>query len=59
MSVKLDGVATKSDLANLASAMEKRDTQYTANMWRLVYGLTGIVAILAGVTQLAKLFLPS
>jgi tetrahydromethanopterin S-methyltransferase subunit B len=59
MSTKLDGVATKADLSALSASIEKRDNQYNDKMWKLVFGLTGIVAILAGVTQIAKLFFPS
>lgn len=55
---QLGTVATKSDVAGLQAALEQRDDRYTSNLWRLVFGLTGLVAILAGVTQLAKVFLP-
>ena len=56
MSNKLDAVATKQDLCDLQQQIEKRDTQYTTRLWQLVFGLTTIIAILAGVKQLVEIF---
>ena len=55
---QLQEVAKKTDIEELRSAIEARDRNYTSNLWKLVFGLTGLVAILAGVNQLSKLFLP-
>lgn len=56
MSSKLDAVATKEDLIALRQYIEQRDAQYTAYLWRLIFGLTTIIAILAGVRQLIEIF---
>jgi archaellum component FlaC len=54
----LEEVAKKADIDTLRSEIERRDKNYTNNLWKLVFGLTGLVALLAGVTQLAKIFMP-
>lgn len=49
---QLNETAKKSDVLELKEAIEKRDTTYTKNLWKLIWILiavfTGIVAINTG-----------
>lgn len=52
--------ATKDDVEDLKVYFTKRDEQYTANMWKVIYGLLillgGLVVTMFAVKELPKLF---
>ncbi len=53
--------ATKDDVEDLKVYFTKRDEQYTANMWKVIYGLLillgGLVVTMFAVKELPKLFM--
>lgn len=57
---QLDKAATKVDMAELKQFFEKRDSDFTRNMWRVVFGLLMLLAALVvtafGVKELPGIF---
>lgn len=57
---KMDQMATKDDVKSLKKLLLQRDNQYTKNMWRVIFGLLGIVGTISltafGIEKIPTLF---
>lgn len=55
-----DKMATKEDVNSLKELLLDRDNQYTKNMWRVIFGLLGIVGTISltafGIEKLPSIF---